>query len=177
MSTAQKSIFAGTNIKVRQITLPDSTRKALGAHFAYERAHPVVTDEELEEMHSIFTDEQRAAKDFTPIRVSPSPKGIERTISGNRRSHAQCCYYNQELLGRTPVFAFLNEVRHCSETRNPEYLPCKKYVADNFQWLTTNFRYGFQVAYDIYTKCEISERAHSLHKEMKEEIERIAETL
>ncbi len=177
MSSIPKSIFAGTDIKVRQITLPVATRKAFGAHFAYERAHPIVTDEELEEMHSIFTEEQRAAADFTPIRVTPSPTGLERNIDGDRRSHTRCCYYKQELLGGTPVYSFLNEVRHCDESRSPEYIPHKQYVSDNFQWLIANFRYGFQVAYDIYTKCEISERAHSLHKEMAEEYERLADTL
>ena len=177
MAAAPKSIFAGTNIKFRQITLPTETRKAFSTQFAYERAHPIVTDEDLEEMHSIFTNEQRAAADFMPIRVTPSPRGIERIVSGNRRSHAQCSHYKQELLGGTPVYNLLNAVRNCDESRSPEYIPYKKYVSDNFQWLTTNFRYGFQVAYDIYTKHDISERAHSLHKEMEEEYEKLANTL
>lgn len=175
MSSQIKSIFEGTNIKYRTITLPDSTERALRAHFEYERSHPIVTDKDLEEMHTIFTDEQRNTSSFTPIRVGPSRTGIERIVGNNPRSHAQCCNYKQDLLGGVSVYTFLNNVKNCGD--NSEYLPCKQYVTDNFQWLITNFKYGFQVAYDIYTKHEIGDRSAALYDEMREEYERIASVL
>ena len=159
----RKSIFEGTDVKVRRIEVSPEFKKLLRIQRAFSEKYGKITPEELKEL---------------PEGVVAYPiKPLYRTVSGcTREDHCQLIHYHQPLLGDKTTANILREIRECDKTNNQQYMPLKAYIESHFASLCDYFPYAFQVAYDIYTTGTLSEHAKALEKRVNDryaEIERL----
>ena len=149
----RKSIFEGTDVKVRRIEVSPKFKKLLRMQKAYNEKYDKITPEEINEL---------------PEGTFAYPtKALYRTISGcTREHHCQLIHYHQPLLGNKTTANIIREIRECDETNNPQYAPLKSYVESHFASLCEYFPYAFQVAYDIYTTGTLSDRAKELENRL-----------
>lgn len=147
-----KSIFEGTNIKVRQIELSPKTTRALKANSEYSRTHGQITEEEIRELPP-------------GVIVYPPYRGIYRTVSGaNHLDHVQLVYYPQPVLGGSSTAEFLKRIKEGAIDKDHPIYKYKDYVSGNYWDMCSYFPYAAQVAYDLYTDGKLSERSHELKK-------------
>ena len=154
-SISRKSIFEGTNVKVRQIELSPSLKKALRMQRAFSEKYSKITPEEINELPEGA--------------VAYPTRALHRTISGcTHEHHCQLIHYHQPVLGNKTTANIIRDIRECNETNNPQYLPLKDYVESHFVSLCEYFPYAFQVAYDVYTTGALSDRTKELEKRLND---------
>lgn len=163
MQTPCKSIFADGKIKVRHIEVSPELRRIFNANREYDKLYPTLTDEEYKEM---------------PEGVLLRPTGIFRTISGcGSRDHKQLIYYRQPLLGNYTtdriIKNFINE--HTSD--DPKMEELVKYIKNRQMAIYSYFPLAFQIAYDISTTGNLSERTYELAEKYDRRFAAIMETL
>lgn len=146
--TPRKSIFEGTNVKVRQIDIDPKFERFLKANGEYRRLYKTATTEELKAM---------------PSGVLCCRTGLYRQISNaSPLDHVQLICYNQPLLGGESVDSLLRKI---SDDDTGKYSPeIKEYIRINRVQTFEYFPFAFQLAYDIYTTGTISEKTNELKK-------------
>jgi hypothetical protein len=151
----RKSIFEGTDVKVRHIEISPELKKVLKMQRAYREKYDKITPEEINEL-------PEGAVTY-PINA------LHRTVSGcTSKHHCQLIHYHQPLLGNKTTANILREIRESAKTNNQRYLPLKSYIESHFARLCEYFPYAFQVAYDIYTTGTLSDRAKELEKRLND---------
>ena len=164
MQTPRKSIFEGTDVKVRQIELPPETARILKAHSEYSRVYDTITDDEIKELPS-------------GTLVYPS-KSLFRKVSGcNERHHLQLIHYPQPLLGGDSTAAFLRKVKDSTVHKDHPLHQHKEYVERHYLDLCSYFPYAFQVAYDLYTQDSLSDKSIELEKRVAERYSAILDSI
>lgn len=155
-TTPRKSIFEGSNVKVKHIEISPEFKIALQAHSEYSRVHNHITDEEAAELPPGFI-------------ISPPERGIYRTVSGcTGNEHIQIIHYPQPVLDNISTAQFLTKVKESTEINNAAYLPFKEYVKQYYLWMCEFFPYAAQVAYDIHMIGTLSPKSIELEKRIAE---------
>lgn len=147
--TQCKSIFEGTNAKVRQIELDPKFARFLKANNEYKRLYKTATTEELKAMPSGV--------------LLCGTNSLYRHISGaGPLDHVQLACYKQPLLGGESVNYLLRKI---TEDDTGKYSPeIKEYIRINRIQTFEYFPFAFQLAYDLYTTGTISEKTNELKK-------------
>jgi hypothetical protein len=163
MQTPRKSIFAGTDIKVRQIELSPEVRRLLLASKEYDRLYPTLTDEEYREM---------------PEGVAISATGLFRTVSGcGARDHKQLIHYKQPILDDYTTDAYIKWIINTPTYGNPDMENLIKYIKDRQMAIYSYFPLAFQIAYDIATTGNLTERTYELVDRFDRRFAAIMETI
>ena len=141
------------SFRTLRIEVPDMLLKSIEAHQEYNESYSTITEDEIKELPS-------------GTLLYPSSRKLYRTIAGQNalKLHLQLVHYPQPLLGGISTADYLTLIKECSEDRHSMYLQFKEYITEHFLWLCEYFPYGFQVAYDIHTNMQISDRSRELEK-------------
>lgn len=159
--TPHKSIFEGTNVKVRHIDIDPKLARFLKAKSEYTRIYKTATNEELKAM---------------PSGVLFCRTGLCRNVANaGPLDHVQLICYNQPLLGGESVDSLLRKI---TDDNTGKYSPeIKEYIRINRVQTFEYFPFAFQLAYDLYTTGTISDKANELKKVIDDRYAKLLEEI
>lgn len=154
------SIFEGTAIKTKQISIDPAISRIMKARSRYAELYGTLTEEELKEL---------------PSGVAVYPTGLYRTISRAKPlDHIQLIHYKQPLLGDQTTEAYIKTI---IESTKPEWSDVRLYLKNVRELTFDSFPFAFQIAYDMHTTGALSDRVYALEQEFNNRYNAILEEL
>ena len=144
----RRSIFEGTNVKVRRVDIPPKLNQFLRAYSIYKEQFKEPSDDELREL---------------PSGILLTRIGIARIVRNTGpRDHSQLICYRQPLLNNVSTDYFLRTVIDNKEGKYT--IDVQEYVRINSAQMFIDFPFAFQMAYDIHTTGTITDKTRERKK-------------